>query len=114
VGCSLQNLVYLLLSLRLHANLATTEPPTPPTVESFGLDLSYNVPSFQSHHLNLSFDQTLGLDLAPNYDYGFPVDNGFGVDMNLGLDLMGEVEVVPRQKKKKLALVEVDRLIDGE
>jgi hypothetical protein len=78
------------------------------------MDMSYSVPLFPSNPVDLSFDQTLGLDLAPNFDYGFPVENGLGVNVNLGMDLMGEVEVVPRQKKKKLAWVEVDRLIDGK
>lgn len=89
----------------------TTYPvPDPP----FGLDMSFAAPVFASNPVDLSFDQTLGLDLAPGYDYGFQNSSGFNVDMNLGMDLMGEVEVVPRQKKKKVAWVEVNIMIDGE
>lgn len=90
----------------------TTSYPVPDA--PFGLDMSFVAPVFASNPVDLSFDQTLGLDLAPGYDYGFPSSSGFNVDMNLGMDLMGEVEVVPRQKKKKVAWVEVNILIDGE
>jgi hypothetical protein len=97
-----------------------TDSTTPPTTTypvpdpPFGLDMAFAAPVFASDPVDLSFDQTLGLDLAPGYDYGFPSSSGFNVDMNLGLDLMGEVEVVPRQKKKKVAWVEVNIMIDGE
>lgn len=88
---------------------ATNYPlPDPP----FGLDMSFTAPVFTSNPVDLSFDQTLGLDLAPGYDYGFPSSSGFNVNMNMGMDLMGEVEVVPRQRKKKVAWVEVNILID--
>lgn len=93
---------------------------TPPTTSypmpepPFGLDMSFAAPAFPSNPIDLSFDQTLGLDLAPGYDYGFPSNNNFNVNMNLGMDLMGEVEDLPRQKKKKVAWVEVNILIDGE
>ncbi|KAH7390827.1 hypothetical protein DE146DRAFT_144541 [Phaeosphaeria sp. MPI-PUGE-AT-0046c] len=91
---------------------------TPPTTSypvpdpPFGLDMSFAAPAFAPNHIDLSFDQTLGLDLAPGYDYGFPSNSGFNADMNLGMDLMSEVEVVPRQKKKKVAWLEVNMLID--
>ena len=80
----------------------------------FGLDMPFTQSSFHPNPIDLSFDQTLGLDLAPGYDYGFPTDSGLGAGMTLGLDMMGEIEVVPRQRKKKVAWVEVNRLIDGE
>jgi hypothetical protein len=79
----------------------------------FGLDMSFAMPSSNSNLVDLSFDQTLGLDLAPGYDYGFPMDSGFGENMSLGLDLLGEVELVPR-KKKKVTWVEMNKLIEGK
>jgi hypothetical protein len=72
--------------------------------------MSFSGPAFNTN-IDLSFDQTLGLDLAPGYDYGFSSDNAFNV---FGLDMMRDVEMVPRQKKKKVAWVEVNKLIDGE
>jgi hypothetical protein len=99
--------------------LSTIGSCTPPTTifpvpdASFGLDMSFTMPSSNSNLVDLSFDQTLGLDLAPGYDYGFPMDSGFGENMSLGLDLMGEVELVPR-KKKKVAWMEVNKLIGGK
>jgi hypothetical protein len=93
------------------------ESITPPTTSTyslpdspFGLDMSFSTPAFNTN-IDLSFDQTLGLDLAPGYDYGFSTDNAFNV---FGLDMMRDVEMVPRQKKKKVAWVEVNKLIDGE
>ncbi|KAH7079980.1 hypothetical protein BKA63DRAFT_232196 [Paraphoma chrysanthemicola] len=92
--------------------------PDPP----FGLDMSYEAPQY-SHgahdfskfsHIDLSFDQTLGLDLAPGFDYGFPADNGFD-EMNMGMDLMGNTrEVLPvvRQRRKKTAVLQLNILID--
>jgi len=64
-------------------------------------------------NIDMSFDQTLGLDLAPGFDYGFPTaaDNSFGADMDLGLDTM--LPVV-KQKRKKVAWLEVNRLVDGK
>ncbi|KAF1914393.1 hypothetical protein BDU57DRAFT_454768, partial [Ampelomyces quisqualis] len=89
---------------------------TPPTTNAYslpdsalGLDMSFGSPAFNSNNIDLSVDQTLGLDLAPGYDYGFSSDNVFNV---FGLDIMGDVEVVPMQKKKKVAWVEVSKLID--
>jgi hypothetical protein len=76
--------------------------------------MSFTQPSLHTNPINFSFDQTLGLDLASGYDYDFPDDGGYRVDTALGLDMMGEVEVVPRQKKKKIAWVEIKSLIDGE
>jgi hypothetical protein len=64
-------------------------------------------PSFSN--LDLSFDQTLGLDLAPGYNFSYPALN---TDMDLGLDLMGG-EVV-KQRRKRVAWIEVEKLINGE
>jgi hypothetical protein len=75
--------------------------------------MSFATPSSNSNLVDLSFDQTLGLDLAPGYDYGFPMDSGFGGNMSLGLDFMGEVELMPR-KKKKVAWMEVNKMIGGK
>lgn len=102
----------------------TVTPPIPTSTSGttyplpdapFGLDMSFAQPSFHTNPIDLSLDQALGLDLAPGYDYGFPSDSGFGVDITMGLDMMsGQVEMVPRQKTKKLAWVEINKLIDGE
>ncbi|KAH7086288.1 hypothetical protein FB567DRAFT_67126 [Paraphoma chrysanthemicola] len=92
--------------------------PDPP----FGLDMSYQAPQY-SHgandfskfsHIDLSFDQTLGLDLAPGFDYGFPADNSFG-EMNMALDLMEDSrEVLPvvKQTRKKSAVLQLNILVD--
>jgi hypothetical protein len=112
-ACSWEPLHY-----RPRLTLSFTESTTPPITTypdpniPFGLDMSFAVPSFNS--IDLSFDQTLGLDLAPEYDYSFPIDNGFVENMSLGLDTMGEVELLPRKKKKKVAWVEVSKIIDGK
>jgi hypothetical protein len=75
--------------------------------------VSFAPPSFDANPVDLSFDQALGLDLDPGYNYSYPIDNGFADDMCLGLDLMSEVELVPR-RKKKIAWVEVSKLIEGK
>jgi hypothetical protein len=97
-----------------------SETLTPPTTTypipdaHYGLDMSFAVPSFNTNSVDLSFDQTLGLDLAPGYNYSYAMDSGFAGNMNLGLDLMGEVELVPRRKKKKVAWVEMSKLTEGK
>ncbi|KAH5115094.1 hypothetical protein HBH71_139370 [Parastagonospora nodorum] len=88
----------------------THEYPNPNA--SFGLDMSFAQPSYQSNTAGLAFNQNLGLNLSPGYDYQFTDASSFGVNMNLGLDMMSEVEVVPRQKRKKVAWVEITKLID--
>jgi hypothetical protein len=97
----------------------------------FGLDMSFsssNISTFadnSAHNdfprfpdIDLSFDQTLGLDLAPGFGYGFPTNSALGIGISLGLDMMGahEAEVLPvvRQKRKKMAWLEVNKLLDGE
>jgi hypothetical protein len=96
------------------ADRTQAESVTPPFADApFGLDMSFSNPPHPTNspfsNIDLSFDQTLGLDLAPGYDYSYP---SFNVDMNLGLDLMGGQ--VARRTKKKTAWLEVERLIDGE
>jgi hypothetical protein len=92
----------------MQADSVTSPFPDPP----FGLDMSFSNPPHATNpafsNMDLSFDQTLGLDLAPGYDYTYP---SFNVDMNLGLDLVGGQAV---RRKKKMAWLEVERLIDGE
>jgi hypothetical protein len=70
--------------------------------------------NFPKFAIDLSYDQTLGLDLAPGFNHGFPTGTG----MNLGLNMMDahEMERLPvvRQKRKKVAWLEVDKLLDGE
>lgn len=81
---------------------------------TLGLDMSHIQPSYQSNTVGLTFDQNLGLNLSPGYDCQFNNTNGCGVDMTLGLDMMSEFEVVPRQKEKKVAWVEISKVIDGK
>jgi hypothetical protein len=77
--------------------------------------MSFAQPSFHTNPVDLSLDQALGLDLAPGYDYGFPSSSGYGMDVAMGLDMMGsEVEELRREKTKKVAWVEIKRLIDGK
>ncbi|UPX13083.1 uncharacterized protein EKO05_0003611 [Ascochyta rabiei] len=85
----------------------------------YGLDTLYNnasAPNFlaaptKQSFLDLSFDQTLGLDLAPSFDMGFAANSGFGT---LGLSMMCETEQLPvlRQKPKKAVLVDISKLIE--
>jgi hypothetical protein len=96
------------------ANRMQAESMTPPFSNvPFGLDMSLSNPPHAMNpafsNMDVSFDQTLGLDLAPGYDYTYP---SFDVDTNMGLDLMGGQAV--RRTKKKMAWLEVERLIDGE
>jgi hypothetical protein len=77
--------------------------------------MSFAQPSFHTNPIDLSLDQALGLDLAPGYDYGFSSNSGYGMDMTMGLDIMGSgVEELRREKTKKVAWVEIKRLIDGK
>jgi hypothetical protein len=91
----------------------STPPTTTYTIPDtpYGLDMSFAPPSFDATPVDLSFDQALGLDLDPGYNYSYSVDNEF---MSLGLNPMGEIELVPRRKKKKVAWVEVSKLIEGK
>jgi hypothetical protein len=102
-------------------NFITESITTPDTTTTYslpdapyGLDMSFTQPSYPTNPIDLSFDQTLGLDLAPGYDYGFSSNRGLGADMALLLNMPGEVEVLPRQMKKRIAWVEVNPLIDGK
>jgi hypothetical protein len=117
-------------SLAHSSSTASSASVTPPTnaytglsdTSPFGLDMSFdNAPTTnyasdlpKIMNYDISFDQTLGLDLAPGYDYDFNNVN----DMDLGLDMMGgdNMESLPivRQRRKKSAWVDVGRLINGE
>jgi hypothetical protein len=86
-----------------------THPYNLPDVP-FGLDMSFNNTDFSKfNNIDLSFDQTLGLDLAPGFDYGFAPDHNYGLDM-MGLEALPVV----KQKKKKTAWLEVDKLVQGK
>ncbi|EFQ91623.1 hypothetical protein PTT_11477 [Pyrenophora teres f. teres 0-1] len=83
----------------------------------FGNAITPSYPNnFPKHvHYTPSFD-TLGMDLAPGFDYAFAGSNAFpmgGMDMGLGL-MGGNVESLPvvRQKRKKSAWVDVSRLVE--
>jgi hypothetical protein len=77
--------------------------------------MSFAQPPFRTDPIDLSLDQALGLDLAPGYDYGFSSGSDYGMDTTLGLDMLGSgVGELPRQKTKKVAWVEIKRLIDGK
>lgn len=107
------------------SNSDVSTPPAPPTYNafqpSFGLPMSLDsgpmansFPAPTKHSLpEVSFDQTLGLDLAPGFDMGFAGRTGYGM---LGLDMMGEAEQVPtvKQKAKKAAWVDVQKLMDSK
>lgn len=100
-------------------------PPIPHSFNAFepsyGLDLSFDnalppafVPAISKQRLpELSLDQTLGLDLAPGFDMGFAGNSGYST---LGLNMMGGHEQLPvvRQKPKKVAWVDVSKLIESE
>ncbi|KAF2623041.1 hypothetical protein BU25DRAFT_200455 [Macroventuria anomochaeta] len=102
----------------------TTMPPVPHTFNalepSYGLDMPLNnapTPNFllsppKQSLLNLSFNQTLGLDLAPGFDLGFAGNSGYST---LGLNMTGETEQLPvmKQKPKKVAWVDVHKLIEN-
>jgi hypothetical protein len=107
------------------SNSDVCTPPAPPTFNpfqpSFGLPISLDsgpmsnsFPTPPKPSLpEVSFDQTLGLDLAPGFDMGFAGRSGYGM---LGLDMMGGTEQLPmvKQKAKKAAWVDVQKLIDSK
>lgn len=108
------------------AGTSNDSPPSVPHTynpfeRSYGLDMPFNnaptpnlltVPS-RPNTIDLSFDQTLGLDLAPGFGLGFAGNNGYST---LGLNMMGEAEQLPviKQKPKKVAWVDVSKLIDSK
>ena len=106
------------------SNSDTATPPAPQTFNAFepsyGLDMSFNdaptpicppAPSKESL-LDLSFDQMLGLDLAPGSGMGFAGNSGYNT---FGLNMRGETEQlsVVKQKPKKVAWVDIQKLIDS-
>lgn len=112
------------------ASSASITPPTNPynlpTTAPYGMDMNFNqVPTsaFPGEYpklvnFDISFDQTLGLDLAPGYDYGYAGNNAMNISgMDLGLGMMGaSPESLPlvRQTRKKIAWLDITRLIDGK
>ncbi|EUC46710.1 hypothetical protein COCMIDRAFT_35701 [Bipolaris oryzae ATCC 44560] len=85
----------------------------------FGIDTSFGgtpAPKYaggftQLVNHDISFDQTLGLDLAPGFDYGFANNTNFGTGPGLcamGDDLDG-LQVV--KQRKRCAWIDVSRLI---
>ncbi|KAF2853603.1 hypothetical protein T440DRAFT_312119 [Plenodomus tracheiphilus IPT5] len=92
---------------------------------NFGLDVNFThepTPTYRGGDIeklgdyDISFDQTLGLDLAPGFDYGFSTDNGMDMSpTDLRIDVMHDnMASLPlvRQKRKKVITVDVSRLID--
>lgn len=87
---------------------------------SYGLDMTLNnAPTpdlsqgpLKEPLLDLSYDQTLGLDLAPGFDMGFAGNHAYSM---LNLNMM-ETEQLPvvSQKKKRLAWVDISKLIDSK
>jgi hypothetical protein len=99
-------------------------PPIPSSFSSFepsyGLDARFNNAAASNlaaparpNLIDLSFNQTLGLDLAPGFGIGFDGNGGYSA---LGLDMMGDTEQlsVVRQKPKKVAWVDVSKLVDSK
>jgi hypothetical protein len=66
--------------------------------------------------VDLSFDQTLGLDLAPGSSLGFAGNVDFNVSTTLGLGIRGGLEgtAVVRQKRDRVAWVDVTKFIQGK
>lgn len=111
------------------ATSASVTPPTsainiPKASTSLDIPLSSIQPSkypaefSKSSNYDISFDQTLGLDLAPCFMNGFGGNNGFSVgNMDLDLGLISETRErlpVVRQKRKCTCLVDINRLLDGK
>lgn len=103
-----------------HGSTAATPDNSPPPIppSSSSIQTSYrpdmrfnNMPA--SNFTDLSFDQTLGLDLAPGFGLGF---GGHGGYTSLSLDMMGDTEQFPivKQKPKKVAWVDVSKLIESK
>ncbi|KAI1668174.1 bZIP transcription factor [Pyrenophora tritici-repentis] len=109
---------------------STTTAMTPPNnpynlswTGPYSLDMPFGnatTPNYPNNFPKLvnytSSFKTLGMDLAPGFDYAFASGNTFpmgGMDMGLGL-MSGNVESLPvvRQKKKKSAWVDVSRLVE--
>jgi hypothetical protein len=99
-------------------------PPIPSSFSSFepsyGMNARFNNAAASNfaaparpNLIDLSFDQTLGLDLAPGFGMGFDGNGGYSA---LGLDMMGDTEQLPiiRQKPKKVAWVDVSKLVDSK
>lgn len=90
---------------------------------TFGLDMGFSqAPNFPADlskggNFDLSLDQTLGLDLAPGFDYGFTNSHTWSGPSPLALDMMGVQEEpisVVKQKRKKSAWLDVSMLMNGK
>jgi hypothetical protein len=105
--------------------LDDSSPPKPPSFNSFeisyGLDMPFSnttppslaAVSARASLVDLSFDQTLGLDLAPGFGLGFDGNGGYST---LGFNMMGDAENIRpvKQKPRKVAWVDVSKLMDSE
>jgi hypothetical protein len=124
---SATDLVSLHQSSRNPSTLSSITSTNPPSSSydiadngAFALDMSFGNSGEYPKLVNyeISYDQTLGLDLAPGYDYGFSHPSAFHMgDMDLGMNMMSDVAAAlpaVRQKRKKTAWLDVARLIDGE
>lgn len=117
-------------SMSRGSTTSTSDNATPPASApqafegfepSYGLDMFFGNPPTANFVapppkrglLDLSFDQTLGLDLAPGFDMGFAGSTGYST---LGLNTMGEAEQLPvvKQKPKRTAWVDVQKMIESK
>ncbi|KAI8933676.1 hypothetical protein NX059_009394 [Plenodomus lindquistii] len=102
-----------------------TETHDLPGIGHFGMDMNFAeepAPASRGGEFqklvdyDISFDQTLGLDLAPGFDYGWSGDDNMDLTMpDLRMDMMsndGASSRAVRQKQKKAITVDVSRLID--
>lgn len=115
-------------SLSRGSTISVSNASTPPAPRTFhtpepayGLQMSIHdilIPNLLSaspkpNSLAISFDQTLGLDLAPGFDMGFVGDGGYSA---FGLTTVSETEQLPtvKQRSKKVAWVDVQKLINSK
>jgi hypothetical protein len=100
------------------SNASSSFSSTDSTDQSpFALDLSYNHTPAQNYlsdfskplNYDASYDQTLGLGLAPDFNFAY------GGDLGLGM-MGGNVESLPvvRERRKMCVWVDVGRLVEGE
>lgn len=111
-----------LTSAKLPPRMSSQEIPA---LSQFGLTTNYTLEPTPTNRggnfqkpmdYDISFDQTLGLDLAPGFDYGFSSNNGMDItSAELRLDVMSNNMLSAprvRQKGKRIVTVDVSRLID--
>ncbi|KAF2998297.1 hypothetical protein E8E13_007367 [Curvularia kusanoi] len=106
------------------SNSDASTPPAPPTFiplpPSYGLPVSLDsvpVPNplsapTKQNIPEISFDQTLGLDLAPSFDTGFGGHNTYS---SFGFGMIGESGQLPtvRHQAKRAAWVDVQKFMDS-